>query len=289
MQNNKQYIIVIGNEKGGAGKTTTSVHLIVSLLHLGFKVASIDADCRQQSLSRYLENRKKYAEKEQIDLLLPKHFIGVESTAKNLEQKNNDEQSQFESILAEAQQDSDFIIIDTPGSNTYISRLAHSYADIVVTPINDSFMDLDVLARIELNSINPEKPSIYSQTIWEQKMIRARRDRSEIQWIVIRNRLSSLDAKNKRNVGKALEKISKRLGFKVANGFGERVIFRELFLKGLTLLDISRKTDFAMSISHVAARQELRDFLKSINITSIQEALERVSKNNPANRELELT
>jgi chromosome partitioning protein len=154
-----------------------------------------------------------------------------------------------------------------------LSRLAHSYADTIITPINDSFIDLDVLAKINSKDMQIEKPSIYSQLVWEQKMQRAKRDKQSINWVVVRNRLSHLDAKNKRNIADVLEKLSKRIAFKIAHGFSERVVFRELFLQGLTLLDL-KSAGYSFNMSHVAARQELRDFLNSLNIDSINVRIE---------------
>ena len=258
----KPHIIVIGNEKGGAGKTTTSMHLIVSLLHLGFRVNSIDVDCRQQSLSRYLENRMKYANKHNLSLHHPNHIAF-------------DDKNSLEELLSKADiHDCDFLLIDTPGSHTPISNYAHSIADTIITPINDSFLDLDVIAQIEADSLKIIRPSFYSQTIWEQKMSRAKRDQGEINWLVLRNRLSAIDAKNKQRMENTLGRLSNRLGFRVASGFNERVIYRELFLQGLTLLDIKPGiTNITLTLSHVAAKQELHNFLCHINVDKLNKAL----------------
>ena len=55
------HVIVVGNEKGGAGKSTLSIHLSVALLKAGYKVACIDLDTRQQTLTRFFENRKSWS------------------------------------------------------------------------------------------------------------------------------------------------------------------------------------------------------------------------------------
>ena len=163
------------------------------------------------------------------------------------------------------------MIIDTPGSYTHLSRFAHSYADTVITPVNDSFLDLDVMAKIDGETFDILKPSIYSQMIWEQKMERASRDKGSIDWVVLRNRLANLDAHNKRNVNDTLEKLSKRISFRIVPGFSERVIFRELFPHGLTLLDLKvANYNKAFSISHVAARQELRSFLDALGVKNLE-------------------
>ncbi len=263
----RAHIIVVGNEKGGAGKTTTTIHLITNLLTLGFSVSSIDVDCRQLSLTRYLENRRRTMEARSITLPCPNHAIIKRSPFDNIKEADEDETSRMEQALEKAMQRDDFIVIDTPGSDSALSRAAHSYADTIITPINDSFIDLDVLARVEGDTLNVERPGIYSQMIWEQKINRAKRDRGVIDWIVLRNRLATIDARNKRTMTEVLAKVSQRLGFRQAAGFGERVIYRELFLQGLTLLDVvDERVGVNLSMSHVAARQELRTFLTSLNI-----------------------
>ena len=199
---NNTHIIVIGNEKGGAGKTTTSMHLIASLLHLGFNVTSIDADCRQKSLSRYLENRNTHADKHKIELKMPKHFILEESLDNEVDKRKMQDHQRLKNLVDDEMKNGncDFIVIDTPGSNTYLSNYAHSIADTVITPINDSFLDLDVIAQIEADSLKIIRPSFYAQAIWEQKMEKAKKSGGEINWIVIRNRLSAIDAKNKQKI-----------------------------------------------------------------------------------------
>jgi chromosome partitioning protein len=267
-QTKRPRVFVVGNEKGGAGKTTCSMHLIVGLMDRGYNVATMDTDSRQHSLTSYINNRAIYNQKNpehQVDMPVHFHLKGTEHNI--VAEKEKQEMLQFEEAFNEAKNQADYIVIDTPGSHTNLSRIAHSYADTVITPINDSFIDLDVIAKVDVKDLNKSTPSIYSQMLWEQKMERASRDEGSIDWIVIRNRLSSLDAQNKRNMSDALEKISKRIAFRVAPGFSERVIFRELFLHGLTLLDLD-KANFvkAFSLSHVAARQEIRNFLDNLKV-----------------------
>jgi chromosome partitioning protein len=89
----------------------------------------------------------------------------------------------------------------------------------------------------------------------------------------MRNRLSPLDAKNKRRVGDALTALAQRIGFRVAPGLSERVIYREMFTAGLTLLDLSDEGAAAsFTLSHVAARQELRDLILGLNLPPIATA-----------------
>ncbi len=266
------HVIVIGNEKGGSGKTTTAMHLIISLLKLGFKVGTLDLDSRQQSLTRYIDNRKQFVAKKSIQLAMPEHYSLARSDNNDKKESDKEEESSFIAML-EKLSVNDFIVIDTPGSDAYLSRLAHSYADTVITPINDSFVDLDLIGNVSADTLDSIRPGIYSAMLWEQKMKKIARTKKEINWIIVRNRLSTLDAINKRNMELSIAKLAKRFGFKVAPGFGDRVIFKELFLHGLTLHDAQNSGEIRMSTSVIAARQELREFIKALEIPEVIERM----------------
>jgi chromosome partitioning protein len=269
----KAHVIVLGNEKGGSGKTTTAMHLIISLLKLGYHVGSIDTDPRQQSLTRYVENRKAMSNKRQLSLDVPEHITLRRSQASSTELANAEEEREFLNAYEQLANNCDFVVIDTPGSDTFLSRLAHSYADTLITPINDSFVDLDLIGKVQGGDINNISPGVYSAMLWEQKMQRAKRDQAEINWLVLRNRLSTLDAINKRNVEQVLALLAKKFGFRIVPGFGDRVIFKELFIYGLTLHDIGLTDEVRTSTSMLAARQELRDFLKALMIQGLTEKI----------------
>ncbi len=259
----RPYIIVFGNEKGGTGKSTLAMHLSVYLLKSGFKVHTIDLDAHQGTFTRYFENRKN----SQLDLDVPIHQAILLSENINRIDAEKEENMNFLNALNNAK-NSHFVIIDTPGTNHHLSRLAHSYADTLVTPINDSFIDLDMLVRLDSNDLSILKPSTYSEIVWKQRIERAKKHLKPTDWIVVRNRLSTLIAKNKREINDVLIALSKRIGFRLGSGFCERVIFKELFLKGTTLLDIDI-IGKRMNISHVTARQELRDFVKELNLNQL--------------------
>ncbi len=258
--------MVLGNEKGGTGKSTTAAHLIVALLKRGFSVGSIDLDARQGSLSRCLENRADYAKRAGLPLELPEHRRIHRSEADARGAAEWEEKRALEGAVA-ALADRNFIVMDTPGSDSFLSRAGHACAEILITPMNDSFLALDLLARIDNEGHQILGPSLYSQMVWEQRQQRAIARLPPMDWIVMRNRLSHIDARNKREIGRLLELLSERIRFRLAPGFGERVIFRELFPKGLTLLDL-REDDTAipLSMSHVAARQEVRALLRAIGL-----------------------
>jgi chromosome partitioning protein len=259
-------IIVLGNEKGGSGKSTTAMHLIVALLRGGASVASIDLDARQGTLTRYIENRRATAE--ELPLPLWRHIPIEASRMDSTIAAASEDRAHLDKALTELA-GYDVIVIDTPGSDTGLSRIGHARADILITPLNDSFLDLDLLARLDREGKQIKGPSIYAEAVWEQRKRRAMADGGSIDWVVMRNRLSSLDARNKRDIGRLLEQLAKRIGFRLAPGFSERVIFRELFPRGLTLLDLnSGKGGPSLTMSHVAARQEVRALLEAIGIMS---------------------
>jgi len=263
----RAHVLVIGNEKGGSGKSTTALHIAVLLMGEGARVATLDLDARQGTLSRYMENRAAYVRRKGIELALPMHAAVPLSTLSDRAAMEADEKERFEAALEAVIASADFVVIDTPGSDTYLSRLAHTWADTLLTPLNDSFIDLDLLARVEPDQLKIVRPSIYAEQVWKQRQIRAVQGGRPVDWIVIRNRLSSLAARNKRDMGMVLEALSKRIGFRVASGLTERVIYKELFLNGLTLLDLKRgQGGVALTMSHVAARQEVRDLVAALNL-----------------------
>lgn len=259
----KPYIIVLGNEKGGTGKSTLAMHVLVSLLKSGLKVGTIDVDARQGSLGRYIANRTGHADQTQKDLKLPVHYAVFRSKKDSVKDAEHEDTENFENCL-EQLKDMDCIVVDTPGSDFFLSRIAHSYADTLITPLNDSFIDLDMLVRVGGQKGDELRPSTYAEMVWDQRKVRALRHQKPMEWIVVRNRLSNLYSRNKEEMQRILEMLARRIGFKVAKGFGERVIFKELFLSGLTLLDY--EDTIALTVSHLAARQELRQLMQLISL-----------------------
>ncbi|MSO13541.1 division plane positioning ATPase MipZ [Rickettsiales endosymbiont of Trichoplax sp. H2] len=251
-------VLVFGNEKGGSGKTTTAFHIVTVLLKKSKRVLIIDADIRQKSFTRYLENRKQAIEKDKLKLELP-YIIDIKE-----EFIIEGEGEKLEKIIEEKKKEFDFIIVDTPGNYTKLSKVLHKQADIIVTPINDSFIDVDLLGQVDGNDLTNSKAGVYSNMVFECKKKRAMKNKKEIDWYVIRNRMSSTITNNMKNIEEALKKLSLKYGFKIISGFGDRVIFKELFLEGLTLSDAKLTSKIKMNLSTVAARSELRDIIGTI-------------------------
>lgn len=270
------HVIVLGNEKGGSGKSTTAMHVIVALLKSGRHVGAVDLDLRQKSLTRYLENRRKFSNLKGKDLVFPK-ITEVEASSIDSREESKAQETESLRTALQALEGCDFVVIDCPGANTHLSRLAHLHADSIVTPLNDSFVDFDLLARIDPETGRISGPSLYSEMVWEARKQRAMSGvPGGIDWIVVRNRVSATRANNKKRMGEKLEDLSARIGFRLARGFGDRVIYRELFPMGLTLLDLGGKDSPVRlsTMSHVTARLEIRSLIATLNLpqTEVHEA-----------------
>jgi chromosome partitioning protein len=263
------HIIVVGNEKGGAGKSTVSMHVATALARMGHRVGALDLDLRQTTFGRYMENRAAFLAKESLSLPSPDFRDLPEIDRSVLAEGENLYDRRLSAAVSGLEQEADFILIDCPGSHTRLSQVAHSLADTLVTPLNDSFVDFDLLAHVDADTNRILGPSVYSEMVWNARQLRAQAGLKPIDWVVLRNRLGAQQMHNKKKVGEALEDLSRRIGFRVAPGFSERVIFRELFPRGLTLLDLKDVGVKQMNISNVAARQELRDLMKTLNLPGV--------------------
>jgi chromosome partitioning protein len=246
------HLVVFANEKGGSGKSTSAVHVAVALATAGRRVAAIDLDTRQRTLGRYLENREATVRRSGIDLAMPVFETFDPAKGEPVGDR-----------IAALREEADVVIVDTPGRDDPHARAAIERADALVTPINDSFIDLDLIGQVDAETFKVRRPSFYAELVWEARKVRAKTDGGTVDWIVLRNRLQHIEARNMRRVAAALGELSKRVGFRVIPGLSERVIFRELFPKGLTLLDLAAIGSEA-GIGHIAARQELREMVSGL-------------------------
>jgi chromosome partitioning protein len=269
----RAHVIVVGNQKGGAGKSTVAMHLVVALMRMGRRTGALDLDVRQRSFSRYIENRGRWISAHGANLPLPQMLDMHESTQQLRDSASAEEERSLRTALRRLSETCDFIVIDSPGGDSHLARLAHAVADTLVTPLNDSFVDFDLLGDIDPDCDEIVRPSIYSELVWESRKQKALAERTPIDWVVLRNRtsVSRIEAKNKQKVGEALRTLSNRIGFRLAPGLSERVIFRELFPQGLTLLDLDQQgADGDLRMAHLAARQELRDLFIALKLPGLE-------------------
>jgi chromosome partitioning protein len=270
-------VIVIGNEKGGAGKSTIAIHTATALMHGGAKVAVLDLDLRQQSTGHFFANRRAWLDANGVTAPMPiEHPMSADGAV--LAKATEDEAlARFEEALERARELADFVLIDTPGSDTAVSRAAHGRADLIVTPMNDSFVDFDMLGVVDPVTLELKRHSLYSETVWNSRKARATAERKTIDWVVLRNRLAPTEARNRKRLDERIQALSRKVGFRIGPGLRDRVIYRELFPFGLTVADLSPAIrPVAMSLQHVAARQELRALMNALGFSGLDES-ERIA------------
>jgi chromosome partitioning protein len=253
MAGDAPHFIIFANEKGGTGKSTTAVHSAVAMAAAGRKVAALDLDTRQRTLGRYLENRAATLKRLDQDLPMPR-FETFDPGAGE----------EIDATLDRLGSEADVVVVDTPGRDDPNARQAMIRADTLVTPINDSFVDLDLIGQVDAESYKITRPSFYAELVWNSRTQRAKLMGVSVDWVVLRNRLQYVEAHNMRRVASALGELSRRVGFRVIPGLSERVIYKELFPSGLTLLDLQQLGQ--VNMGHVAARQELREMIAGFGL-----------------------
>jgi len=260
-------VIVVGNEKGGAGKSTIAIHLAAALMHGGARVAIIDLDLRQRSLGRFISSRRKWSESAGVTLPMPIDCPLGPDSAELATAEPAEAVARLEEALRDALGLADYILIDTPGGDSPMSRAAHGRADTIVTPMNDSFVDFDMLGQVDPVTLDLVRPSLYSETVWEARKVKAATRGASIDWVVLRNRLATTEARNRKRLEERIAALSRRVGFRIGPGLRDRVIYRELFPFGLTIADLSPTVrPVPVSLSHVAARQELRALIQALGL-----------------------
>src|SRR5215472_8758266 len=227
------HVIVVGNEKGGTGKSTLAMHLTVALMNRGQRVATIDLDSRQKSLTHYVENRGNWARRGGGFLRIPTHFCVASAAGRQVDENEALEFARFAEAIATAERGYDFVVIDTPGSVNHLTRLAHSMADTLITPLNDSYVDFDVLGQVDPVTFTVMGESHYARMVREARLQRRLVDGARMDWVVM------------------------RIGLRVADGLAERVVYREFFPRGLTALDDEGALGAGAGSAHAAARAEV--------------------------------
>jgi chromosome partitioning protein len=262
------HVVVLGNEKGGSGKSTTAMHVAVALMNVGQRVATIDLDSRQKSFTHCIEHRRAWARHAGIDLKVPTHFCVTRGSTLKLDENEAVEFAGFAEAVGAVEQSHDFVVVDTPGTDSYLTRLAHSMADTLITPLNDSFVDLDVIGTVDPTTFAVTGESHYAAMVRDARRHRRTIDGTYMDWLVVRNRLSLLGSRNKRLVGEGLSELANRLGFRCIDGLAERVIYREFFPRGLTALDTLDEATLGTrpSLSHVTARAEVMRLIEMLRL-----------------------
>lgn len=273
------YVVVLGNEKGGSGKSTVAMHVAVALMKAGQRVATIDLDSRQKSFTHYIENRRAWAKHAGLALELPTHFCIARADGLKVVDNEVAEFTALAQAIDSLEHTHDFVVVDTPGHDSYLMRLAHSMADTLITPLNDSFVDFDVLGTVDPATFAVTGTSHFAEMVREARRQRRIVDHATTDWIVVRNRLSMLGSRNKKLVGEGIQELALRLGFRSVDGFAERVIFREFYPRGLTALDDLNESTLGTrpSMSHVTARQEVEALVAALKLPFDERGLKRAA------------
>lgn len=260
------HVIVVGNEKGGSGKTTIAMQLIVALMKAGQRVAAIDLDSRQRTLTHYVDSRRSWAQRGYSGLELPTHFCIARADGPSISDNEAAEFAEFERVIVTVQDRHDFVVIDTPPHDSYLARLAHSIADTLVTPLNDSFLDLDVLATLDPVTLTVTGVNHYGELVRETRRHRRTVDGALLDWVVVRNRIAPLGSRIDLVLDADLDELASRLGFRTAPGLHERQIYRNLFPRGLTALDKLSETMSDLVAGTLPARREVDALLEALKL-----------------------
>ena len=253
-------IITVANEKGGVGKSTVAFHLAVALADTGHKVLALDLDRRQQSLTRAFTNRGGTAKRLGVRLPLPRHLLLQNQSGAGLCQE-----------ISRVGWDCDFVVIDAAGHDSSIARRAIALADLLVSPVNSSFVDLDLLGRFHPVNNKLLGPGCFAAMVTELRLARAELGMPALDWLVLQNRKRRETSKNQDRVDAALRQLAPRLDFRLGSGFFERVAYRELFLLGLTHLDLRRIPE--LTRPKVAAATEVMGLLDDLDLDEAMDSL----------------
>lgn len=257
----KSHIIVFANEKGGVGKSTTAFHICIALCNAGAKVAALDIDLRQLTLDRALNARAESAREYGVDLPGPRQILLAQSTEAELEAK-----------IRMAQIECAFIVIDVGGHDSPIARRAISLADTIVTPVNDSFIDLDMLGRIDPRSGELKTLGTFTRLVAHLREPGLAVRAQPIDWVVMQNRARGMTTKNEVKFLTALTNIAPEAGFRLIPGLRERVVYRELFPIGLTLFDLPLIPKLGRA--QTAARAEISAMIEALKLPIALTSLE---------------
>jgi chromosome partitioning protein len=273
------HVIVLGNEKGGAGKSTIAMHIAVGLLNAGQRVATIDLDLGQRSFTQYVENRRSWANCSGTSLTIPTHYCVPRGSTRKLDDNEAIEFAGFIDAVAATEQSHDFIVMDTAGADSHLTRLAHSMANTLITPLNDSFVDFNVLGTVDPATYTVTGDSHYAKLVRDARQQRRVVDGVIMDWVVVRNRVSFVDSHNQQRIADGLNELSSRLGFRGAEAIADRLVYREYFPRGLTALDNfdEHALGARATLSHAAARHELISLIETLKLPLNERGRKRIA------------
>jgi chromosome partitioning protein len=268
------HVIVVGSGKGGSGKTTLAMHVVVYLLKAGQRIGTLDLDSDQRGLTRYIENRERWARHRQVDLALPWHKYIGSARGERTDEIEARELAQLQEAIASMEASCDFLVIDLPSHDNYLMGVAHLIADTVLTPLQDSFLDLGALGLVDPLTHEVTHAGHYAATVRAARRLRRQFDPAVVDWIVILNR--SCDPPLVRS---CVHDLALQIGFKEAGGCAERAAYRQLFALGLTAFDALDEAALGTcpSESHLAAEREMRALMENLRLPVSQRGLRQAA------------
>lgn len=247
------HVIVFANEKGGVGKSTLAFHTAIALADAGKKVAVIDLDHGQATLSGALANREATCRLLKVGLPTPRYVAFSQTSAALLSQE-----------IARIGSDCTYVLIDVAGGDSPIARRAIAMADTLVTPVSSSFADIDLLGQFDALSLRLKRLGRFSRLVDGLRKARQNVRMPDLDWIVVPNRSRRTGSSNEAMISKAIAKLAAKANFRLAQGLGERVAYRELFLYGLTHFDLKRIPNLGRV--KATARDEISQLLVDLQL-----------------------
>jgi chromosome partitioning protein len=267
------HVMVVGNGKGGTGKTTLAMHVAVGLLNAGYKVATLDLDSDLRCLSYYLDNRRIWAKHAGIALAMPQHCHVACAEGTSTDENEAEDLASLEKAIAGLAPSCDFLVIDTPSQDTYLARVAHLVADSILTPLQDSFLDLCSLGVFDPVTRETVRTGHYATNVCAARKVRRQLMPDFSDWVVIRRRARGISP-----IQGSLDEIGRQIGFRHVEGLSERYIYRLLFPLGLTAFDPFPETlGESCKISHLAARKENDALIRHLKLPVGERGLRRAA------------
>lgn len=267
------HVIVLGSGKGGTGKTTLAMHVAVGLLIAGWKVATLDLDTDQQCLTHYLDNRRLRAKQAKIDLAIPLHRHIASAEGLRAHENEAEDLVSLEHAVASVATSCDFLVVDTPSQDTYLGRVAHLVADSILTPIQDSFLDLCALGIFDPVSHRFVRTGHYARRVCAARKVRRQFESGFSDWVII-----CAHASGPQLVKERLGEIGQQVGFRHIDGLAERAVYRQLFPLGLTAFDpLPDALSETCNIAHPAARKENEALLGNLQLPVSARSLRRLA------------
>jgi chromosome partitioning protein len=189
-----------------------------------------------------------------------------------LDENEAEDLAAFRAAISGLDKACQFLVVDTPSTDNYLMRLAHLMADTLLTPLQDSFLDLGTLALTDPVTHEVTRTGNYAAMVCEARKKRRQLDATVFDWVVIRNRCSE-----GRLIKRSVNELGKRVGFRDFEGSAERGVYRQFFPVGLTAFDATDEGILGAppDAAHLAAHQEMAELMAQLRLPINDRAIRR--------------